>query len=113
MDVESVILPITYRPIVLFSIGLWGWGLNLLLLSKYNIDPVALLQLHQTDKTTPLYKSIFFLSSMLSLIVLINLVLYWIYQSSTIAMFPYLSAIVLLLWPGKSFYRKERIRFIR
>ncbi|KAI8644426.1 EXS family-domain-containing protein [Parasitella parasitica] len=105
-------LPITYRPIVLFSIGIFGWAMNLFILSKCSIDPVSLLQLHQTDKNTPLYKPIFILSGVLFLIVLINLCLHYLY-SSTLAIIPYVSALVLLLWPGKSLQRKERIRFIR
>jgi hypothetical protein len=113
MDVEGTILPITYRPIVLFSIGIWGWGLNLLLLSKCSIDPISLLQLHQIDKHTPLYKPVFFLAGMLSMIVIINLYLYWYFTSPSIAVLPYISALVLLFWPGKTLYRKERVRFIR
>lgn len=113
MDVEGTILPITYRPIVLFSIGIWGWALNLLILSKCGIDPVSLLQLHQVDKHTPLYKPIFYLSGILSLVVMFNLCLYWYFESPSIAVLPYISAIVLLFWPTKALFRKERIRFIR
>ncbi|KAL9547302.1 hypothetical protein MBANPS3_006232 [Mucor bainieri] len=95
MDVEGTILPITYRPIVLFS-----------------IDPVSLLQLHQTDKHIPLYKPIFILSGILSFIVMINLIIYWLYDNA-LPLIPYISALVLLLWPGKSLQRRERVRFTR
>jgi hypothetical protein len=113
MDVEGTLIPITYRPIVLFSIGITGWAFNLLILSKTGIDPVSLLQLHQADKHVPLYKPIFALSGILSGMVLINLMLYWYYQSSVIAILPYILALALLLWPGQSLFRKERIRFTR
>lgn len=113
MDGEGTILTITYRPIVLFTIGIWGWALNLLLLSTCNIDAVSLLQLHQVDKHTPLYKPVFFLSGILSVLVLVNLWFYWYFTSPSIAVLPYISAIILLFWPGKVLYRKERIRFIR
>jgi hypothetical protein len=112
MNVEGTIIPITYRPIVLFSIGIFGWAMNLLILSKCSIDPVSLLQLHQTDKHIPLYKPIFILSGALALIVIINLCIYWFYHN-TLAIIPYISAFALLLWPGKSLQRRERIRFTR
>jgi hypothetical protein len=96
MDVEGIVIPITYRPVVLLAIGLWGWGLNLFILMRCGID-----------------KPIFFLAGILSLIVLFNLWLYWYLTIPGIAALPYISLLILLLWPGKAFYRKERIRFIR
>ncbi|KAI7903246.1 EXS family-domain-containing protein [Cokeromyces recurvatus] len=113
MDGEGAILPITFRPIVLFSIGVWGWALNLLILTRCGIDLNSILQIHPIDKHTPLYKSVFFLSGLFSIILFLNLVLYWFYQSETIALFSYIFTLVLVLWPGKSLYRKERMRFIR
>jgi hypothetical protein len=113
MDVEGIVIPITYRPVVLLAIGLWGWGLNLFILMRCGIDPISLLQLHQVDKHVPFYKPIFFLAGILSLIVLFNLWLYWYLTIPGIAALPYVSLLILLLWPGKAFYRKERIRFIR
>jgi hypothetical protein len=116
MDGEGTsIIPITYRPIVLFSIGIWGWALNLFVLSKCGIDPVSLLQLHQVDKHTPLYKPVFFLAGVLSLLVMMNLVLFNWYaaERASIAVLLYISALGLLFWPGKAIYRIERVRFIR
>lgn len=113
MDVEGTILPVTYRPIVLFSIGIWGWALNLLILSKCGIDPVSLLQLHQADKHTPLYKPIFYLSGIVSFIAMVNLWIYWYSKAPSVAVLPYVSALALLIWPGKGLFRKERVRFIR
>ncbi|KAI9250821.1 EXS family-domain-containing protein [Helicostylum pulchrum] len=113
MDVEGTFLPLTYRPIALFSLGIWGWALNLLVLSKSGIDPVSLLQLHQVDKQTPLYKPIFILSAAFSMVIAFNLYVYWYFNSSVVALLPYISCLALLFWPGKAIYRKERIRFIR
>lgn len=113
MDVEGTFLPLTYRPIVLFSLGIWGWALNLLVLSKAGIDPVSLLQLHQADKQTPLYKPVFILSAAFSMVIMFNLYVYRYFNSSIVALLPYISCLALLFWPGKAIYRKERIRFIR
>ncbi|KAI9476391.1 MAG: EXS family-domain-containing protein [Benjaminiella poitrasii] len=113
MDGEGTILPVTFRPIVLFSIGILGWALNLLILTKCGIDAISILQIHQADKHVPLYKSIFFLSGLLFISIFINLVLYWYHQSTSVALFPYLFALILLFWPTKLLYRKERLRFLR
>ncbi|KAG2235654.1 EXS family-domain-containing protein [Thamnidium elegans] len=113
MDVEGTFLPLTYRPIALFSLGIWGWALNLLVLSKSGIDPVSLLQLHQVDKQIPLYKPVFILSAAFSMVIMFNLYIYWYLNSSLVALLPYISCLVLLFWPGKAIHRKERIRFIR
>lgn len=113
MDVEGTFLPMTYRPIVLFSLGIWGWAFNLFVLSKSGIDPATLLQLHQADKQTPLYKPVFIISAAFSVVIMVNLWLYWYFNTPIVAMLPYISCLALLFWPGKGFYRKERIRFIR
>ncbi|KAI8327311.1 EXS family-domain-containing protein [Blakeslea trispora] len=113
MEAEGSLLPITYRPIVLFSIGVLGWALNLFILQKCGIEPISLLQLHQTDKHTSLYQPIFHLSGLLIAISLFSLGLFWQLESPQVAALPYLLALLLLFWPGKSFYRKERLRFTR
>ncbi|KAI8334291.1 EXS family-domain-containing protein [Chlamydoabsidia padenii] len=126
---ESSWVPGSYRPIILICIGLWGWGLDLLLLCRHRIDPSYLLQLHHhhpstTTTTTTnnnndkhMYKPIFVLAGGLSLMVLINLWFYlqWVLpeDASWLPLLAYLSAIVLMLWPGKTLYVKERTRFIR
>lgn len=116
MDSSTSYLPGTYRPIVLICIGLCGWGLDLLLLCRQRIDPGHLLQIHSND-SKPIYHSIFMLTSVLSTIVFLNL---WFYiqlyqtdEASWLPLFAYLSSLVLLFWPGQSFYKKERTRFIR
>ncbi|KAI8087824.1 EXS family-domain-containing protein [Gilbertella persicaria] len=113
MEGEGTLLPITYRPIVLFSIGVLGWALDLFILQKCGIDPISLLQLHQTDKHIPLHQPIFFLSGILGAISCASLALFWHLKSPSIAVLPYLLALLLLIWPGRSFYRKERLRFTR
>ncbi|KAI9300342.1 EXS family-domain-containing protein [Cunninghamella echinulata] len=109
-------LPGTYRPIVLICIGLCGWGLDLLLLCRQRIDPAHLLQIHSND-SKPIYHSIFILASVLSIMVFLNLWFYLqCYQKSEASWLPfiaYFSAILFLFWPGQSFYKKERKRFIR
>ncbi|KAI8098897.1 EXS family-domain-containing protein [Halteromyces radiatus] len=115
---ESSWIPGSYRPIVLICIGLWGWGLNLLLLYRHNIDPSYLLQIQSSSSNDKrVYQPIFFLATILTVIVLFNL---WVYlnfvqfeDASWLPLLAYLSSLVLLLWPGKEFYRKERTRFIR
>lgn len=109
---DDTLLPITYRPIVLFSIGLWGWALDLFILAKCGIDTNSILQLNN-EKHSPLYTPIFYLSGILSLIVSLCLVSHYLYNPSPFnAIIPYILALILLLWPSQ-FYKKERTRFIR
>ncbi|KAI9314499.1 EXS family-domain-containing protein [Dichotomocladium elegans] len=112
---HSALPDATYRPIVIFTIGLWGWGLNLYLLSKYKIDPSQLLQGHSTEKHAPLHKTIFSLAAAFTGLVCGNMGWYLIMERASVwvPLICYLSAIGLVFWPGKRFYYKERERFIR
>ncbi|RCH79468.1 protein-ER retention protein, partial [Rhizopus stolonifer] len=93
--------------------GLWGWALDLYILAKCNIDLSSILQIHN-EKTTTSYTPIVHFSGILSVILSSWLFLYYLYMPSpTTAIVPYLLAFLLLLWPGDSIYRKDRVRFIR
>ncbi|KAI8980972.1 EXS family-domain-containing protein [Pilobolus umbonatus] len=113
MDIDNTFIPVTFKPIILLTLGIWGWALDLFILSHSGLDPVSLLQLHQVDKHIPFHKTVFSIATVVSFIVLFNLWLYWYWQSTVIAIVPYITILVFLLWPGKAMYSKERLRFMR
>lgn len=117
---HAVLPAATYRPIVIFCIGIWGWGLNLYLLNKHHIDTNTLLQIHSVDNkhAQPLYRSVLMLALYLTTLIGLNMFAYWFTvdpasPSSWLPVSCYLTAMGLVLWPGKSLYRKERVRFLR
>lgn len=113
---HSILPAATYRPIVVFCIGLWGWGLNLYLLSRHHIDPAQLLQIHAIDKHSPLHKAVFSLAAIITLLVTLNMWWYSLMKGQASTWTPlicYVLALALVLWPGKGIYRKERERFVR
>ncbi|KAI9252395.1 EXS family-domain-containing protein [Phascolomyces articulosus] len=110
---ENILPTATYRPIVIFCIGLWGWGLNLYLLNKQHVDPAQLLQIHGIEKNTPLHKPIFALATLMTGIILCNVVWYTMTPWHWTPILCYVFALVIIFWPGKNLYRKERERFIR
>ena len=112
--VDNVLPSATYRPIVVFCIGLWGWGLNLYLLNREHIDPAQLLLIHGVEKNSPPHRAIFGLATIATGLIICNV--WWYYWISPWHWTPtlcYVFAILLVLWPGKNLYRKERERFIR
>ncbi|CDH55423.1 exs family protein [Lichtheimia corymbifera JMRC:FSU:9682] len=113
---HSILPAATYRPIVVFCIGLWGWGLNLYLLSRHHIDPAQLLQIHAIDKHSPMHKAVFSLATIITLLVTLNMWWYSLMKGQASTWTPlicYVLALALVLWPGKGIYRKERERFVR
>jgi hypothetical protein len=112
-SMDDTLLPITFRPIVLFSIGLWGWALDLCILANCNIDSHSILQIQQDEKHSPLYTPIFYFSGILSIITGAWLFIYYYSYTPSTALVPYVLALGLLFWPGESLYKKDRIRFIR
>ncbi|KAI9007558.1 EXS family-domain-containing protein [Phycomyces nitens] len=110
----QTILPATYRPIVVICIGIWGWAFSLLILIKSHMDPASILQIHP-DKNVNLHNPIFAIASVLTCIIAINLWFCYHYgtPSSWFPLITYLAAFIMILWPGKGFYRKERSRFLR
>ncbi|KAI8072627.1 EXS family-domain-containing protein [Gongronella butleri] len=115
MDQDFAWLAGFYRPLFLVCIGLWGWGLDLLVLARHRIDACLLLQIHPSDKHP--YKAIFALSFTVSAVVLLNMAMYGelalTSEPSWLPLGAYLSAMVILFWPGQGLYRQERTRFIR
>ncbi|KAI8139693.1 EXS family-domain-containing protein [Fennellomyces sp. T-0311] len=102
-----------YRPIVIFCIGLWGWGFNLYLLSKQHIDSAQLLQIHPVEKNVPLYRPIFAMAGIMSTVIVTSICCYWIVPSLWVARMTYFAVLIFVFWPGKNLYRKERERFLR
>ncbi|KAG2225329.1 hypothetical protein INT45_005573, partial [Circinella minor] len=112
--VDNVLPSAIYRPIVIFCIGLWGWGLNLYLLNKQHIDPAQLLLIHGVEKNSPLHQPIFGLATIATGLIICNVWWYnWISPWHWTPILCYVFAFLLVLWPGKNLYRKERERFIR
>ncbi|KAI9498358.1 EXS family-domain-containing protein [Zychaea mexicana] len=110
---ENILPAATYRPIVIFCIGLWGWGLNLYLLNKQQVDPAQLLQIHPVEKNSPIHKPVFALAGIVTTIIICNVWWYWIAPWHWTPILCYVFAILLILWPGKNLCRKERERFLR
>ncbi|KAH8554498.1 EXS family-domain-containing protein [Umbelopsis sp. PMI_123] len=117
------LLPATYRPIVLFCIGLWGWALNLYILQRCHIDTASLLGISHSEKSRNIYSPLFNIASVLSTIVAINLWLFWKFvlgaatltnvTRSWLPLMCYLLCLLVVFWPGHIFYSKERYRFTR
>jgi hypothetical protein len=117
------LLPATYRPIVLFCIGLWGWALNLYILQRCHIDTASLLGISYSEKSRNIYSPLFNIASVLSTIVAINLWLFWKFvlgaatltnvTRSWLPLMCYLLCLLVVFWPGHIFYSKERHRFTR
>lgn len=119
------LLPATYRPIVLFCIGLWGWAFNLYILQRCHIDTASLLGISHNDKSRIIYSPMFSIATVLTTIVAINLWAFWKFVLASVAitssnvtrswlpLMCYVVCFLLVFWPGKVFHYKERHRFSR
>ncbi|KAI8577416.1 hypothetical protein K450DRAFT_252325 [Umbelopsis ramanniana AG] len=117
------LLPATYRPIVLFCIGLWGWAFNLFILQRCHIDTASLLGISHNDKSRNIYTPLFNIATLLTTIVAINLWAFWKFvlgaatstnvTRSWLPLMCYVLCSLIVFWPGHVFYYKERHRFSR
>lgn len=118
------LLPATYRPIVLFCIGLWGWALNLFILQRCRIDTASVLGIGHNDKSRNIYSPLFSIATVLTTIVAINLWSFWKFVLASVAsssnvtrswlpLMCYVLCFLIVFWPGNVFYYKERHRFTR
>jgi hypothetical protein len=118
------LLPATYRPIALFCIGLWGWALNLYILQQCHMDTASLLGIGHADKSRKIYTSLFNIATVLTTIVVLDLWAFWKFVLPSVAtttnvtrswlpLMCYIICLLVVFWPGKIFYYKERHRFTK
>ncbi|RUP50329.1 EXS-domain-containing protein, partial [Jimgerdemannia flammicorona] len=119
------LLPFFYRPLIIITIGIWGWALNLHILSTLGIDTPALMHVHHTG--AGLYRPIYAIATVVTAVVGVNLWCFWAtfigagaaengeeqVTRTWLPTFCYFTVVVMVTMPGNVFYKKERTRFLR
>ncbi|KAK9469312.1 EXS family-domain-containing protein [Lipomyces arxii] len=122
-ELFSAYFPLPYRVISTLLIGIWAWGLSLYILSAVRIDVESLLRFNVQHAGPPLYKSVFQIGTVLTLIYSVNGVLYWIsgytrtvFHVLGVDLFPLLCFFtipIVFFYPGIAFRQSGRYRFLR
>ncbi|TGZ84171.1 EXS-domain-containing protein [Ascodesmis nigricans] len=118
----SLYLPLPYRVVILFTLGIWFFGLNIHYLQAIRIDIPLLLRYTRNTGEPPLHLSIYRIAIVVTALLLTNLLLFWSithgdpdsvrdWQILPISLFLLIPA--LFLWPGSNWHRRGRLRFTR
>ncbi|KAF3940231.1 hypothetical protein ABW19_dt0206393 [Dactylella cylindrospora] len=114
--------PLPYRVLVLIVAGVWAWGLNLQYLYSLRIDVAGLLKYNRHSPDVPIHGSVYRIASVLTVMVAINLIIFWRYtamdQESVRKweMLPgllLLGIIITLFLPFNILHKSGRYRFLR
>ncbi|CCX33122.1 EXS family-domain-containing protein [Pyronema domesticum] len=117
----SLWLPLPYRVLLLFIIGLWLFSLNLHLFHSVQIDISPFLRYTRSSTESPLHHSVYLFAGILSTIFSLNLLLFWslthqspdlVRQWQILPISLYSIFLLVFLWPT-SFLRRGRLRFLR
>jgi len=119
----NLVLPLPYRILVIFLLGIWGFGVNVHVLSLYGIDTASLLHYKPRFNTSAgLHASIYSLGFLISAIVTLSLLVFWILCGADPSnvyewqVFPLLTAFatfLIMVNPLDVFHRYGRFQFWR
>ncbi|RUS19600.1 EXS family-domain-containing protein [Endogone sp. FLAS-F59071] len=122
------LLPFYYRPLIILTIGIWGWALNLHILITLGIDAPALLQVPLAERAggVAFYRPVYVIAAVVSVVAGVNLWCFWaVFGGASgatgeeevtrtwLPLFCYLTVVMMVMMPGNVFYKKERTRFLR
>ncbi|KAK9353053.1 EXS family-domain-containing protein [Lipomyces doorenjongii] len=119
----SAYFPLPYRAVSTFIIGVWAWAITLQYLTKLHIDVESLLRFNQQRSGPPLYRSVYEVAAILTIVYTISATLFWMASNGS-AYFAFLGLDILALscfvavpaiffYPGIAFHRSGRYRFLR
>ncbi|RVD81070.1 uncharacterized protein DFL_008947 [Arthrobotrys flagrans] len=74
-------LPLPYRVLILIIAGVWAWGLNVQYLYSLRIDVAGLIKYTRGAPDIPMHKSVYRVASILSTMLVVNLMIFWRYTS--------------------------------
>ncbi|KAI5844978.1 EXS family-domain-containing protein [Morchella snyderi] len=118
----SVHLPLPYRVILIFIIGIWLFGLNLHYFSIIRIEAGPMLRYTRSVNEPPLHSSVYQVALVLSALFGLNLAAFWtmtggseeLVKAWEILPSMLFAAIVgIFLWPFGGWHKRGRWRFLR
>ncbi|KAK9477773.1 EXS family-domain-containing protein [Lipomyces japonicus] len=115
----NLYLPLPYRVIFTVVLGIWAYGVALHTLERKRIDVGALLR-HSTVSAPPLYRAVYQVAAVLTVVTGANGLLYRLTIQPTtgagwdaLPMFCLITIPVVFMYPGLAFHRPGRYRFVR
>ncbi|KAK6357507.1 protein-ER retention protein [Orbilia javanica] len=73
--------PLPYRVLILIIAGVWAWGLNLQYLYSLRIDVAGLIKYTRGAPDRPMHTSVYRVASILSIMLVVNLMIFWRYTA--------------------------------
>ncbi|KAK9374054.1 EXS family-domain-containing protein [Lipomyces chichibuensis] len=119
----SAYFPLPYRAVSTFIIGVWAWAITLQYLTKLRIDVESLLRFNRQRSGPPLYRSVYEVAGILTMVYAISATLFWMASNGStylaflgldiLALSCFVAVPAIFFYPGIAFHRSGRYRFLR